>query len=152
MYQLSLNKRHFTRNVSTLGLNFLLKALGGNPSFNLSLHEDSVNAMRGMHGSVIYFEDKRIYLDMWEYPTPSHTEAIFKQNFDLIIKVQHRDISSEAYNQFCDRKNMMQITKLEREAFLNKFVPWTFFPSRIMEGYLGREGELKAKNDTHIGF
>ncbi|MFA7219313.1 MAG: hypothetical protein WC119_02255 [Synergistaceae bacterium] len=145
-YKLKLNKAQFNRPGSTLGMHRFLRGLGESPLFDLEFHSEYVNAMRGLRGTVIYFEDKKIYLDLWEYPTPAHTMEVYKANFDLIIKVQHKDISETTYNRYCDRKRLMVMPPEDRNKFLKKFVPWTFFPSKMMLPFIGREDEMASEN------
>ncbi len=116
-----------------LGMSYLLNCLKDSELFEVSYHNENIHAMRNFAGTIIYFEDKKIYLDLWEYATPSHTDAAFYANFDLIIKVQHKDISLQTYNRYCDRKKPMLIDPSLREKWLEKFVPWTFFPSKMMD-------------------
>lgn len=145
--KLVLNKNQFKHGGTTLGMKDMLHSIGESDLFDVSFHNESVTAMRGMRATVIYYNDKKVYLDLWEYPTPSHTMEVYNANFDLIIKVQHKNIGARQYNRYCSRKRFMSgITDAQRTEFLNKIVPWTFFPSRMMEPFVGREDEFSKEN------
>ena len=132
-YKLKINGRQINKNGGILGMSYLLTCLNESPLFEIEYHREFIDSNRGNAGSVIYFEDKKIYLDLWEYATPSHTDIVYNSNFDLIIKAQHKKMSLQAYSRYCDRKKLMSIDPSLRGQWLEKFVPWTFFPSKMMD-------------------
>ena len=129
---------HTLRNTgSTLGMGYLLGGLNNGDIFDVEYHDDYVSAMRGDRATIIYYNNKKIYVDLWEYPTPAHTMEVYNANFDLIIKVQHGSCDFDTYNRYCNRKCIMSSVSVEdKQAYWNKFVPWTFFPSRLMTDYI----------------
>jgi hypothetical protein len=145
--KLILNKNDFSHGGTTLGMKLLLNTIGTSDLFDVEFHDETIKAMRGERASIIYFNNKKIYLDLWEYSTPTHTMEILNAKFDLIIKVQHRILSLKDYNRYCDRKRVMKGTNDQiRTEYLAKIVPWTFFPSKMMEPYVGKEDELEKEN------
>ena len=124
----------------TLGANYILKALINSNVFNIEWHDDRIKPMRGERATIFHFNGKRIYLDFWEYPTPTHTVKTVNENFDLIIKLQHKDIPYKRYNRYITRKAIMPgINESIKADFLKKIVPWTFFPSRMMLPLISQE-------------
>ena len=146
--KLKLNKSQFDHPGSTLGMKQFLRGIGESPIFDVEFHDEYIDAMRGLRGTVIYYNDKKIYLDLWEYPTPSHTMAVYSAGFDMIIKIQHRgDLDAGTYNRYCNRKRFMKgITNEDRAEYLKKFVNWTFFSSHMLSPFIGKEDELQKEN------
>jgi hypothetical protein len=145
--KLRLNEKQFARPGSTLGMHKFLHGIGKSPLFDVEFHDETINAMRGGRATVVYYNDKKIYLDLWEYPTPAHTMEVYEGNFDRIMKVQHKNTDAATYNRYCRRKGFMKpLTNEQREEYWNKFIPWTFFPSNLVADLIGREDELAAEN------
>jgi hypothetical protein len=143
---IKLNRSQFHRNGGTLGMDYFLKSLNNDKEFNIEYHSDFLSVMRGIRASVIYYENKSIYFDLWEYTTPCYTKEVYNRNFDLIIKVQHKDLNLRQFNKYCSRKNMFSnLQDDEKQNFLNKIVPWSFFPSRVLRSYIGKEESLQDK-------
>jgi len=130
----------------TLGKLICLNALRNSPLFDVSYHTDRLKVIRGFHGSVIYFEGRKIFLDLWEYPTPTHTMEVYNANFDLIIELQHKPMTNAVYNQRCDKKKILPISEEYRNEFLKKIVPWSFFPSKMFEPFVGNEKSLHTND------
>jgi len=138
--KLKLNSNTLRSTGSTLGMRDLLGGLANSDIFEISHHTESISTMRGDRATIIYCNDKKVYLDLWEYPTPSHSMEIYNSNFDLIIKVQHSPCDFNTYNNYCNRKGIMKPVSVEdKKIYWNKFVPWTFFPSRLMFNYVKPE-------------
>jgi len=145
--KLKVNKHQFNNPGSTLGMGELLRGVANSDLFEVDFHDDYLGVMRGERATIIYYDDKKVYLDLWEYPNPSHNIKTYNANFDLIIKVQHQIFGIKHYDRYCNRKNILTtISSQEREAFLKKFVNWTFFPSALMSAVAGREDELISEN------
>jgi hypothetical protein len=145
--KLRINKAQFEHPQSTLGMRDLLHGIGKSELFNVEFHDEFVDAMRGMRATIVYYNDKKIYLDFWEYPTPAHTMEVYNAGFDRIIKLQHCNIDAANYNRRCRRKRFMSpLTDDQRAEYLSKFITWTFFPSGMMKNIIGREDELEAEN------
>lgn len=128
----------------TLGMGLLLQQLKNSGLFEVELHEEPrLNAMRGERATTLYYNDKKIYLDFWEYGSPSHTMNVYNANFDLIVGLQHPNKEFKTFNDYYNRKQMFkELSDDERKAFLGKMVPWTFFPSRLMVPHVGKEESI----------
>jgi len=143
--------------LGTLGMGYLLKSLRNSDLFTVETHSDHLKTQRGERGTTLYFNDKKIYLDLWEYFNPTHSMDVYEANFDLIIKLQHAPISIEEYEKKCRRKNVLQrISAEEREKFYNKIIPWTFFPStdlmKFMEAENCPNGPVSSLPEQHLAF
>ena len=138
---------------NTLGLKELLTCLINSGAFNITYHKDKFSVMRGERASTLYYNNKKIFLDLWDYSTPTHTEDTLKANYDLIIKLQHPKVSTEDFERECQNKKMyLTHTKEERLAFFNKIIPWTFFCSRMFRPFIDKEEEIKSEPIERIGF
>lgn len=131
---LGIDKKYFENGgEGTLGAKWILDALVNTGIFNIEWHDERIRPMRGERATIFHYKNKRIYFDLWEYPTPSHTPKVVNANFDLIIKLQHQNVSFNAYNRYIMRKRLMpDITENQKREHFNKIVPWTFFPSRMI--------------------
>lgn len=138
----------------TLGMKEILDHLIGSGEFDVTYHKETVHHFKGMRGTIVYYNDKKILIDFWEYGTPAYTMEAYNLNFDLIIKLQHRAWPNiESFQKSCRRKNvMMGLTDEQREEYFNKFVPWTFFPSRLMSKFVGKEDELESLPIERVAF
>ena len=142
-----------TSQLKTLGMNHILGSLMRSEKFNISFHDKSINAFRGQTATLIYVNNKKIYLDFWEYATPTYTSEVYNENFDLIIKLQHKNFTNEHLSWFCKRKNILSgLNDSQREDYLKKIIPFTFFPSRTFEKYIGRENEIDKLPHENMGF
>lgn len=150
---LKINLRQIDNNGGTLGFNYIVGALKDSKLFNVQNHDEVINPAKGNRGTILYFNDKKIYLDFWEYSAPTHTPEVFDSNFDLIIKLQHKINTESGYIAFIRHKNMFSSLSDEQlRVFYRKIVPWTFFPSKSMFPYVGRENELASRPIERFGF
>ena len=137
----------------TLGLKELLTFLIDSNLFDITYHNEKFSVMRGERGSTLYYNSKKIYLDLWDYSTPTYTDQIFNGNFDLVIKLQHPLMSEGVFEAACKEKNMFQShTKEERLLFFKKIIPWTFFCSRMMRPFIGMEDLIPPEPIERFGF
>lgn len=140
---LKINHSQLGNNGGTLGFDFIVGTLKDSKLFEVQNHNEKINTVKGFRGTVLYFNDKRIYLDFWEYSAPTHTNEIINENFDLIIKLQHKDVGIREYLSFVRRGNYFpEVSDDKLIDFYNKIVPWTFFPSKNMMPYIGQEDKL----------
>ena len=79
--KLILHEGDFRKGGTTLGMKFLLQALGNSDKFDVSFHNETIKAMRSERATIMYLNGKKIYLDLWEYATPTHTDRIYNANF-----------------------------------------------------------------------
>lgn len=151
---LKINFSQIGNNWGTLGFDYIVGALKDSPLFNVQDHKDEVKTVKGQRGTILYFNDKKIYLDFWEYYVPSHSNEALAANFDLIIRLQHRNIEADKYVHFANRKNIFgrHVEDKILTDHWNKMIPWTFFPSKNMMPYIGKEHELTSLPIQQLGF
>jgi len=136
-----------------LGMMEILHYLHDSNLFDVSFHKDHVGTFKGQMGTLFYYQDKKVYLDLWEYQTPTYTPPVMNFGLDLIIKLQDKNMPFELFNRFCQKKGLFQDATIEeREAFRNKIIPWTFFASRLMMPFAGKEEEIPSLPIEQIGF
>ncbi len=141
-----------TGSLGTLGMAFMLNAIA--KDFDISYHDEILEAgPRKCRATTIYVDNYKIYLDFWEYAGPTHTEEVFNANFDLIIRLQHPNMTFDAYMKEC-KKNLTFLDKSSSEIkqFYDRIVPFSFFPSRILEAYCGHEKYLFSDRINQYGF
>ena len=137
----------------TLGMTELLTYLKISELFDTSYHSETLKTMRGERGCIIHYNNKKIYLDLWDYSSPTYSEEVFNANFDLIIKLQHAKVTEESFEDCCQHKNMfLSHSKEARSEFFKKIVPWTFFCSRNMKGWIGKEDQILPLPPERFGF
>lgn len=137
----------------TLGLKELLSCLINSGSFDISYHKEKFSVMRGERGTTLYYNGKKIYIDLWDYSIPTHTEEMFNGKFDLIIKLQHPLITEERFEKECqDKKIYLSHSQEERLAFFRKIIPWTFFCSRMLRPFIGKEDQIQPEPIERLGF
>jgi len=84
---------------------------------------------------------------------PTYTMQVFDANFDVIIKLQHPKFTFEQFDQRCHAKNaFLNLTTEQRQKFFNKIVPWTFFCSRMMRQFIGKEDTIEPIPIEQIAF
>jgi len=151
---LSICERDAQGRHQTLGMKEIIGYLVDSGEFEVTYHKDIVNHPKGIRGIIVYYNDKKILIDFWEYGTPAYTGEALGHNFDLIIKLQHRAWTSlHHFHRACQRKNVfMGLTPEDREAYLAKFVPWTFFPSRIMLPFVDKENDFEPLPIERLAF
>ena len=123
---LSINKSDLDNNKwdRTLGMKELLIYLRDSNLFEISYHKDKIGALKGMRATILKYNDKSVYLDLWEYNTPTYTRNVYDANFDLIIKLQHKNMSQSHVEAIAKRKGILGwLTPEERWAFVEKIVP-----------------------------
>jgi len=141
---LGIDKQSIRNPFSTLGLTEFLNRFIECGAFNIVYHDDRIGGLKSPRGTVLHYNDKKVYLDFWEYALPAYSGEAWDANFDLIIKLQHKNMSPERFEKSCDRKGMFKHrTPEERRAFLDKLVPWTFFSSRMMKQFIGKEDQIE---------
>jgi len=137
----------------TLGFSYIVGALKESKLFEIQEHNETIKTAKGFRATILYFNGRKIYLDFWEYSAPTHNTEILNANFDLIIKLQHKIIKDEEYIRFIRHKKMFVGVKDSiMIEFLSKIVPWTFFPSKNMMPYIGREQDLISLPIGQLGF
>jgi len=136
----------------TLGMDHIFPALIESDLFEVGYHDEFLNTTRGVRGTIVYFENKKVYIDFWEYPTPTFTNAVYKEKFDLIIALQCNNVTLSRAQRYLKRKRMMNLEDSEMKEYLSKIVPWTFFPSRMFVPYIGREQDLFCNDIERVGF
>lgn len=151
---LKINLGQIGNNGGTLGFDYIVSSLKNSGKFEIQNHTDVVSPVKGIRGTILYFNDKKIYLDFWEYSAPTHTTEVLNANFDLIIKLQHKVLAAIEYIKFVRMKRMFEgVSDDDLIDFWNKIVPWTFFPSKSMFPYIGREQDLVSSLPINkLGF
>jgi hypothetical protein len=140
--KLEINRKQQNGHFGTLGMPFLLDVLKNSDLYEISLHEYFLKTARDMRATTLFANGKKIYLDLWEYPTPCYTKNAYDAEFDLIIKVQDMDMGTKRAHRYLNRKKMLPFSMEEIQAYRDKIEPWTFFPSRLFTKYVGKEDEL----------
>ena len=150
---LKINQGDIKNTFSTLGMTELLSYLVESDLFEIDYHKERVGAFKGQRASLLIYNNKRVYLDLWEYSSPCYTQEAYNAKLDLVIKLQHREMGHERFEKVCGRKNILQtLTPEERSSYYDKIVPWTFFPSRMMKQFIGQEDELESLPEERLGF
>lgn len=152
--KLSLNKNQLIRpSMHTLGMGYFLRSLRDSGLFNISEHESYLYTFRDFRATILYIGGKKVYLDFWEYPAPLMTDPVYNANFDLIIKLQWKRFNDGEFVAGCRKSGFLKEKSDEEiNAFYKKIVPWTFFPSRLCEPYIGKEKELWCNDIKRNGF
>lgn len=139
--------------MGTLGMGYTLRSLKNSELFEIGEHDYYFSACRSYRGTTILVGNKKIFVDFWEYPTPTFTNETYNANFDLIIKLQWRNISFEQFLKESRKQNFLgNKSDEEIKSFYDKIVPWSFFPSRLMEPYIGQEQSLWSSEIKRDGF
>lgn len=150
---LKINLNQIGNNASTLGWDYIICSLKDSGLFEIQDHNDRIETAKGFRGTILYFNDKKIYLDFWEYSSPTHTPEVVNANFDLIIKLQHKKLEFDSYIKFIRAKNILKFYSDETlREFYKKIIPWTFFPSKNMMSYIGKENDLVSLPIEQLGF
>lgn len=138
----------------TLGMSYILSTLIKSNQFEVNYHNDFLSTGgRDYRATILHVNEFKVYMDFWEYAGPTHTEPVFDANFDLIIRLQHPYMSFEEYLKTCYKNNtFINRSKDDVLIFFNKTVPFTFFPSRIFESYIGKEQDLWSNEIKQYGF
>lgn len=151
--KLSINKMDEVSNYNTLGMSELLGYLIKSDLFEISYHEERIKTGKGERGALLIYNDKRVYVDFWEYAMPTYTMEAYNSKLDLIIKLQDSDQTLEQYENNCLRKNTFtNLTKEQRLEYWNKIIPWTFFVSRMMKQFVGEEDKIQPIPIDKLAF
>lgn len=150
---LSVNKNYlYVNSFNTLGVE-MLRYVVESGLFDITYHEEHLQVGKGERGTIVYYNGKKVYVDFWEYLWPTYSKETWDAQFDLIIKLQHYNFTPEYFEQRCPRKNvMMFLTKEQRGDFIKKIVPWTFFCSRMIRQFIGKEDQLEPIPVDKLGF
>ena len=136
-----------------LGMTELLSCLAESNQFEVFYHADRIPVVMGPCASLIYYNDKKIYLDFWDNEAPTYTDTVFNYDLDLIIKLQHMKMSFEYFEEVCSTKNLfISSTKEQRLKFFNKIVPWTFFSSKMMRQFKDKEHNIQNASVDKLAF
>lgn len=120
-----------------LGLTELITNLINSDLFQIGNHSEKLSAPRSECSATLFYEGKKILLDVWEYDNPAWTEEAYACNYDLIIKLQHKTMSDSYLKMKCDKKKILpKLSDLEKQQHRDKIVTWTFFPSKLMDKYV----------------
>jgi len=139
---ISLCKHDIKNPHGTLGMTDLLTYLEQSGLFEVNYHNDRMGTGKGERGTIIHYNNKKIYLDFWDYAMPTFTMPVLNANFDLIIKLQYSGVSFDHFMATCKSKNMFANMPIDQmQKFYSKIVPWTFFCSRMMKQYIGKSIE-----------
>jgi len=153
MHSLVVNKMDLANPWSTLGMTELLTYLVNSGQFNVSYHNERLAAMRTERACTVFCNGKKILIDLWDYSTPTFTSETINANYDLILKLQVRKMTSEEFELECQRgKSFMGLNEEQRKSFFNKIFPWTFFCSRMMKQFIGKEDQIQPIPTERIGF
>jgi len=151
--KLKINSYDLKKGYGTLGMPELLGILVDSDEFDVSFHKEHLDTAQGIRATTIYYNDKKIYLDFWEYTTPTYTNKVYNANFDLIIKLQHDQRSLKSFHHGCEKRGILKpLDSNERTIFFNKVVAWTFFCSRLMKQFVGKEDAFPKRPITQTGF
>lgn len=150
---LSINRKQVSDNWNTLGMSDFLELFIKCGEFNISFHNDYISPLRGERATILYVNGKSVYLDFWEYQCPTYSEAVYRKNFDLIIKLQHKNMTEEQFVKTCHAKNVFSShTDEEKLSFFRKIIPWTFFPSKMFSPYINEGKPLPNCPQETFGF
>jgi len=142
----------FGETTNTLGTE-MLEHVVKSGLFDISYHNESISISRGERGTILYYNGKKIYVDFWEYMLPTYSRPVYDAKFDLIIKLQHYNITPELLEKACQRKKIfLDLTSEERVNFIKKVIPWSFFCSGIIRQFIGKEDILEQLPIERIGF
>lgn len=142
----------FENSSNTLGVE-MLAHVANSGLYDVFYHNESINVSRGERGTIVYYNDKKVYVDFWEYMLPTYSRPVYEANFDLIIKLQHYNISPEFFEKACKKKKTLtSITPEERTNFLKKIVPWSFFCSGMIRKFIGKENMLPLVPIERVAF
>ena len=67
---LAINKFDLENRFGTLGLTELLTYLIESDLFNITYHTDRIGITKGIRAAILYYNDKKVYFDLWEYALP----------------------------------------------------------------------------------
>ena len=91
---LKLNKDQHNGYYGTLGMPYLLGCLKDSDLFDIEYHDYYLKTARDFRATTIFANDKKIYLDFWEYPTPCYTMNAYNADFKVALRNGIRDFGS----------------------------------------------------------
>jgi len=151
--KLALNDIDVASTYNTLGMAELLGYLIKSDLFEISKHNERIKVCKGERGALLYYNDKRVYVDFWEYALPTYSGEVHGANIDLIVKLQDTNQSDEQIsNNFVRKNTFTSWTKEQRLDYWRKVVPWTFFCSRMMKQFIGKEDEIQPVPIERMAF
>ena len=151
--KLALNKIDEVSTYNTLGMAELLTFLIQSDLFEISYHNERISVGKGERGALLYYNDKRVYLDFWEYAMPTYTKELYNSKIDLIIKLQDTEMEQNRFESNCQRKNtLLDLTPEQRWEYWGRIVPWTFFCSRMMKQFIGKEDDIQPVAIERLAF
>jgi len=138
----------------TLGMSEILNSLIGSGLFSVSFHDQpEPDTLRCERAQTIYLNNKKIYLDFWEYSQPTYSMEVLEANYDIIIKLQKPEMDHDRFEEKCNRKNVLTgVTYEKRHELFDKVVPWTFFPSKMLHEYILGNKPLPRREKEIFGF
>jgi len=140
--KLEIHEKKRNGSYGTLGMPFLINSLRDSDLFEVGYHNETFKTARDFRSILLLCNGKKVCVDFWEYPAPTYTSGAYNYGFDLIVKIQDRNIPIKKVHRYLNRKKMLPKSIEELTEYKSKIVPWTFFPSRIFEKYVGKEDEL----------
>jgi len=122
--------------------------------FNVSFHnEEEPERHKSQRATTMYFNGAKIYVDFWDYPSPTFTKETFLDDYGLIIKLQMPKMNHDEFEKKCiDKNNLMDISYERRHFVFDKITPWTFFNSRMFNPYILFQKALPEMNIERVGF
>jgi len=150
---LSINKEDLLNIGNTLGKTEFLTCLVESNLFNITYHNYTISTFHGQFAATVFYNDKKIYIDWWEYPAPTYSYEVYNANFDLIIKLQDVNLTNEQFEKNCCRKRTLaDLLPEQRLTFWKKIVPWTFFCSRMMKQFVNKEDQIEKLPIERLAF
>jgi len=154
---LVINKNDTAKHIyQTLGMPETLDCLVNSGLFDVTYHTEKISTTKGERGTVVYFQGKKIYIDFWEYNNPTWTLPVYNAGFDLIIKLQHRNSlkNNDELERVCQRKHILTngLTVEDRQKYRDKMTTWTFFCSKMMLPFWGKEDLIQPIPIERLGF
>ena len=138
---------------STLGLNEFLSYLMKSDKFNIIYHDGKIQTGKMERSTTLIYNGKKIYVDFWDYAMPTYTDPIFNSDMDLIIKLQHPKMTFEEFKtKLTSKFQFPNATENEKFKFYNKIIPWTFFCSRMMQQFIGKEETIEPLPIKQLAF
>jgi len=114
--RLGINREQQNGSYGTLGMPYLLNVLKDSDFFDIYLHDEFIKTSRDMRGTTLFCNDKKVYLDFWEYPTPTYQVPVYEYGFDLVIKLQDKHVDIDKVHKYLSRKRMLPKSKEELQA------------------------------------
>ena len=137
-----------------LGTTPMCSSLITSGMFDVSFHNEPLpKRHKGERATVMYFNGSKIYVDFWDYPSPTFTDETFSEEYSLIIKLQAPEMSYKQFENRCQKKNILtNITNERKYSVFSKITPWTFFHSRMLNPYIFFERKVPEMETERLGF